>query len=188
MESQSVPRRRSTIVSISFRPLLAILAVAAAALALAACGSDSSSSSTGSASSDEEKQLAFQDCLRREGLDVQIMDGGRGVAIGARAEPGDGPPQDAGRAMRTCHEKTGWAPPEPSDEEKSEMRDRALRFAQCMRDHGVDMDDPAPDGRMTMRVQGDSPTFRAAQEACGGGMASRSATPADGGSGLSDAP
>lgn len=174
--------------SIPLRPLLAVLAVAAAALALAACGS-SSPSSTGSGSSDEEKQLAFQDCLRREGLDVQIMDGGRGVAIGARAEPGGGPPPNADRAIRTCHEKTGWAPPEPSDAEKSEMRDRALEFARCMREHGVEMDDPAPDGRMTMRIDGDSPTFRRAQEECGGGMA-RSTRSADGNAdfGLSVAP
>jgi len=172
-----------------FRPLLAILATAVAALALAACGGDSPSSATGSASSDEEKQLAFQDCLRREGLDVQIMDGGRGIAIGSRREPGDGPPPNADRAMESCRESTGWAPPEPSEAEKSEMRDRALRFAQCMRDHGVDMDDPAPDGRMTMRVEGDSPTFRAAQEACGGAMLRR-ARSADGGAdfGLSPAP
>lgn len=175
-------------VSRLIRALLATLVVAAAALTLAACGSDSpSSSGSDSASSDEEKQLAFQDCLRREGLEVQILDGGRGVGIASRR--GDGPPPDAERAMKTCHESTGWAPPEPSDAEKSEMRDRALEFARCMREHGVKMDDPAPDGRMTMRIDGDSPTFRRAQEECGGGMERRTRS-ADGNAdfGLSVAP
>jgi hypothetical protein len=39
-----------------------------------------------------------------------------------------------------------------------------------MRAHGVDMADPAPDGRQLMRVDGDSPTFRAAARACGVGV------------------
>jgi len=165
--------------------LLPLLGAALAAVTLVACGGSSPSSSQSGGSSDEEKQLAFQDCLRRAGLDVQISDDGRGIAIGSRREPGDAPPQDATRAMESCRKSTGWAPQEPSEAEKSEMRDRALEFARCMREHGVDMDDPAPDGRVTMRVQGDSPTFRAAQEACGGMMG---APAGRGDAGLSSAP
>jgi hypothetical protein len=157
-------------VSRLFRLLLPTLAAALAAVTLVACGSDSPSSA-GDGSSDEEKQLAFQDCLRKEGLDVQISGDGRGIAIGSRADAdASGSAPDANRAMEKCRKSTGWAPKEPSDAEKSEMRDRGLRFARCMREHGVDMDDPAPDGRMTLRVQGDSPTFRAAQKACGAMM------------------
>ena len=177
-------------VSRLIRALLATVALAAAALALAACGSDApSSSGAGSPSSDEEKQLAFADCLRREGLEVQIMDGGRGMGIASRSAASGGPPPDAERAMKACHESTGWTPPEPSEAEKSEMRDRSLAFARCMREHGVKMDDPAPDGRMTMRIDGDSPTFRRAQEECGGGLESRTRS-ADGKAefGLSIAP
>jgi hypothetical protein len=50
------------------------------------------------------------------------------------------------------------------------MRDRALRMARCMRSHGVDMPDPAPDGRIVVRITKDSPTFTAAARACGIGL------------------
>lgn len=157
------------------RPLrpLALLAVAGAALALAACGG-SSPSSTADASKDEEARLAFQDCLRDKGVDVQISPDGRGMAIRAEA-PGVRPGSSGGPGrmedlLGDCRKQTGWAPPEPSEAEKVEMRDRALRFARCMREHGVDMPDPSTDGRMTMRVNPGSPTFRSAQRACGADM------------------
>lgn len=157
--------------------LLAALAVAAAALTLAACGGGSPSSS-GTGDGDEEQRLAFQDCMRKAGIDVSIAPDGRGVAIGARREGRGRSLSNAGDAMRRCRESTGWAPPEPSEAEKEEFRDRALRFARCMRAHGADVADPAPDGRMTMTMRGDSPTFRAAQKACGARMGIAGAAPA----------
>jgi hypothetical protein len=50
----------------------------------------------------------------------------------------------------------------------------ALAFAECMREHGIDMPDPQFDesGRVTQRIDADSgvdpgdPDFEAAQEAC----------------------
>ena len=44
--------------------------------------------------------------------------------------------------------------------------DRAVRFAECMREHGVpDFPDPV-DGRITLRSGGDPAAMQAAQEAC----------------------
>jgi hypothetical protein len=44
--------------------------------------------------------------------------------------------------------------------------DRAVRFAECMREHGVpDFPDPV-EGRITMGAGGDPAAMRAAQEAC----------------------
>ena len=58
-------------------------------------------------------------------------------------------------------------------EQQAEMQARALEFAQCMRDHGVDMPDPqfTEDGGVMMQVGGpgqqlDPDTMQAAQEAC----------------------
>lgn len=158
------------------RPLrpLALLGVGGAALALAACGG-SSPSSAGNGSKDEEARLAFMDCLRDKGVDVQIAPDGRGMAIrsealSARAGSSAGPGGRTEDALGECRKQTGWAPPEPSEAEKVEMRDRALRFARCMREHGVDMPDPSPDGLMTLRANPGSPTFRSAQRACDDGM------------------
>lgn len=148
--------------------ILALLAMTVAALTIAACGS---SERPASGKSDEEKQLAFQDCLRDQGLDVHVDDNG-GVAVrmtsrgGGRGTSNVGGPDD--RAFKTCRKRTGWAPRPPTEAQQAEMRDRALTFARCMRAHGVDVADPAADGRMMIRIRGDSPTAEAAQRACGG--------------------
>ncbi len=161
-----------------FRPVLPLLALLCAAVALAACGSGSGSGSDGG-KSDEEQQLAYVDCLRDQGLDVSSD--GRGIAIRmSRAGDARGGPrmEDTRRAFDTCREKTGWAPPEPTEAQQQEMQERGLRFARCMREHGADVPDPAPDGRMTMRVEpGDSAVFERAQRACGSIMGD-SAAPA----------
>ncbi|SEG93187.1 hypothetical protein SAMN05444920_10856 [Nonomuraea solani] len=45
---------------------------------------------------------------------------------------------------------------------------KALKFAQCMRENGVDVPDPEPDGKMMMKFDGSVPQEKveAAQEAC----------------------
>lgn len=154
------------------RLLLLLLAVALAAVALAACGG--SGSPSGSQRSDDEKRLAFEDCLRDEGLDVQSSADGRRTAIRmtGRGGPGRqtfGGPDDENGPFARCRRKTGWAPSPPTAAEQARMRDEGLKMARCMRAHGVDMADPAPDGRMMVRIRADSPTVRAAMRACGMG-------------------
>src|SRR5690348_13054392 len=56
----------------------------------------------------------------------------------------------------------------PASAASANPQDMALRFAQCMRDHGVPMDDPDANGQ-GMRVGGpgvDQQKIQAAQEAC----------------------
>jgi|SRR5262245_32335242 len=44
-----------------------------------------------------------------------------------------------------------------------------LAFARCMRQHGINMPDPTPDGRVDMRaIDPDDPKFKAAERACPG--------------------
>ena len=162
-----------------FRPALPLLALVCAAVALAACGSESGSGD-GGGKSDQEQRLAFLDCLRDQGLEVS--DDGRGIGIRMRRGEGESGAgsgfDDSRRAFDTCREKTGWAPPEPTEAQQREMQERGLRFARCMRSHGADVPDPAPDGRMTVRVEpGDSAVFERAQRACGSLMGG-SAAPA----------
>jgi acyl-CoA reductase-like NAD-dependent aldehyde dehydrogenase len=68
---------------------------------------------------------------------------------------------------------------EVSQEERDEM---GLKFAQCMREHGVPMDDPEPGGGIQLKVgQGTSrETVQAAMEAC------REYNPQENGSGKPD--
>jgi hypothetical protein len=47
----------------------------------------------------------------------------------------------------------------------AEERDAMLEFAECMRDHGVDMEDPSQDGGFTFKME-DDPESQEAYEAC----------------------
>jgi hypothetical protein len=156
--------------------LPAILAAAAATLLLAACGG--SNNNDGSAGQpDDAKRLAFEDCMRKAGLDVQQRNSGgnRGTAI--RIPKGISPAR-LQRIDRDCARKTGGGPKPPSKAEQAKFLDQALKFARCMRAHGIDMPDPQADGG-GIRIGGPSsrssgpntlnpksPAFQRAQTAC----------------------
>lgn len=163
--------------TLPFRRLAPLLAATLAAVTLAACGSDSDSARTGAG--DDEQRLAFQDCLRAEGIDAEIAADGR-MAVRASREADAGGTRDGGEEVfERCRRETGWAPPEPSEAEQQEMRDRALEFARCMREHGVDMADPAG-GRVTLRVdESNAASVERAQRACGELMGGGPAMPAE---------
>ena len=67
----------------------------------------------------------------------------------------------------------GSSDPKTAADFKQDMRQAALRYAKCMRQHGVDMPDPQIEGgRMTMQLGGpgaspaNKPTMDRAQKAC----------------------
>ena len=120
---------------------------------------------------------------------------------------GDGPsggPDDtfkaAAEACQSIMDEAQQNMPKPSAEEEAKMRDNALKFAQCMREHGVDMPDPTFDaaGASSVMIQGGSDTgppadmekFNEAANACesegvGGGFRVSSSDGQTSGSGLS---
>jgi hypothetical protein len=146
-------------------------AAAAAALLLAACGG-SNGDDPAAGRPDDAKRLAFATCLRKAGVTVRDQTGGgfdiqvpRGISE-ARMR----------RIERDCARKTGGGPGggrEATPAQKAQFLDQALRFARCMRAHGVDMADPKADGHgIRIQINGssgnpNSPVFRRAQQACG---------------------
>ena len=133
----------------------------------------------------QEAALAWATCMREHGVDVpdpEVGEGGRltirpGMGAGRRLDDVD---SDRFReAMQECGRPFGGSgPPALSDEQREEMQETMLEFAQCMREHGVDMPDPdfsGEGGGGIFRFRGgpgaggvnpDSATFREAQEAC----------------------
>lgn len=157
-------------------------ALALCAVAFAACG-ESKSGAEDPAAAREEAGLEFAECMREHGVDVDDPQPGQGgVIIGkVEKEAGEGSGESLSdpatdEAMEACGEIMEDAAPELSPEEEEEHKEQALAFAQCMREHGIDMPDPqfGSNGKMTMRI-GDpgsdgpdprSPVFEQAQEAC----------------------
>ncbi len=136
----------------------------------------------------QERALAFAECMRDNGVpdfpDPEFdEEGNPQFKVERRVEAPSGGSTDAPagekgfeadpgmqQAMEACEHLSPRA--EMSEEDRQAMQDAALEYAQCMRDHGVDMPDPQFNGDGGMLQQGprginpDDPTFQAAQEAC----------------------
>jgi pyruvate/2-oxoglutarate dehydrogenase complex dihydrolipoamide acyltransferase (E2) component len=130
-----------------------------------------------------DAQLKFAQCMRENGVDMPDPDGSGRIEI--KGKPGDRGKLQA--AMQKCQHfmQAGGAARRLDD---PKMRDQMLKFAQCMRQHGVDVPDPQPGEGIQMRVpKGDDAKFQAAQQACGqlfGG--GKSTTRNDGSAGTTD--
>ncbi|MBE1500608.1 outer membrane murein-binding lipoprotein Lpp [Amycolatopsis lexingtonensis] len=171
-----------------------VVAAIGAALLLAGCGgqgddaakvasistppkSGGPTAADNSGKSDEDKMRDFAKCMREHGVDMPdpkpAGDGG-GMAITLGGEGADGTKIEA--AQKECRHlmPNGGEMKPPSAEELDKMR----KDAKCMREHGIDMPDPDPSGKGTMRVGGpgdDPKKFEEAAKACGMGMSAKAA-------------
>lgn len=167
--------------------------------ALTAAGADDASSGAGEPVSpdesddltEEERLLEFAQCMRDNGVDFPdpVVEADGTIAFGLRPGRGAGPQdgeglQDIGRdpnlpaARAACNEIIEGLALGPGaqnfDELRIELMDRLLEFAQCMRDHGVDVADPDPSafspggggGRPFGRLDLDDADVSAAFEVC----------------------
>ncbi|GHF97480.1 MULTISPECIES: hypothetical protein [Amycolatopsis] len=125
-----------------------------------------------SGKSDEDKMRDFAKCMREHGVDMpdpKPAGDGKGMSIAIQGEGADKGKIDA--AQNACKHlmPNGGEMKQPSPEELDKMRQQA----KCMREHGVDMPDPDPSGKNTMRIGGpgdDPKKFEDAAKACGLGM------------------
>ncbi len=162
------------------RTLVAAL-LATACLVVAGCGSDpetsgAPSSNKGMSAADKKALLDFAQCMRDHGVDMpdpQFSGGGAKVTM--REDKGADPQkqQDAQKACQKYQDKV--KPPSMSEADQKKMRAAALKNAQCMRDHGIDMPDPqfGDGGRIQQRIGGPgsnidpkSQKFQDAMKAC----------------------
>jgi hypothetical protein len=188
---------------------VAVVAVAVA-VALVGCGKPSAAAAAPSSNAgDKQAMLAFTRCMRDHGASVSDAKpntagksgaGGGGTFLQINGGSGfSGSQGTVDAAMAACQKylpKAGGPPPDPAEQQKA--FDRALKFSQCMRQHGVDMPDPKQQsGGMIMQtgpggVDPNSKTFQDAQKACEqffgppggkGGPGPSTQTNGDGGSG-----
>jgi hypothetical protein len=170
------------------RPRLPVLVGALAlTLAVAACGgggksngvaslsgSDKPTATTSPGGSSDPKQaaLAFAKCMRQHGIDMpdpQFDANGR-ITQQYKASPGKGPNDPKFKAAQEACKKympNGGNAPKPNPQEQQQM----LQFARCMRQHGINIPDPNPNGGgidigPNTGVRPDDPKFKAAQQAC----------------------
>jgi len=170
---------------------LAIAAVAAACSGAAAGPSvasladpEASGSPTPSASAltPQDAALAYARCMRENGIDMPdpiVSDDGEGrVSISQGARPaGNISKDDFLEAEEECRHFMDAAMPDAGPPLSAEDMDKMLAFAQCMREHGIAMEDPTADGGIRVRINDGSSggkgmpenddEMQAAHEACG---------------------
>ena len=127
----------------------------------------------------QQAGLDFARCMREHGIDMPDpkADGGGMVMIGPGA--GDGsvsaapaPPAGFQEADKACRHHLEGLIADGGGALDLKEQDRALKFAKCMRENGVNMPDPDfSNGRVQIAIgegfQPESETFKAAQKACG---------------------
>ncbi len=152
------------------------LAVALCAIGLVACGGGSSGGSSAGGSGansgshenvadEEETQLEFARCMRGQGIEVEDPKPGESLVIEDSGDPA------TKEAIADCDHRLGIAGQELSPEEGEEFKEGWLAFAQCVREHGVDMADPeflGPGKVHLDRSAAESPAFESARQACQG--------------------
>ena len=116
----------------------------------------------------EQMELKWAQCMRDHGVDVPDPGTNGAVQIGGQAQD----QQQVQDAMNACkqYQPTGGNGPGKVDQK---ALDQLTKFAQCMRDHGIPMQDPkASGGGIQMgsggegSVDKDSDQFQQAQQAC----------------------
>jgi hypothetical protein len=156
---------------------LLTLPLALLSLSLAACGgSGEATAGSGDREKFREAALDFAKCMREHGVDMPDPQPGQGGGLMLRSGPGEADQASRAtmdRAQKACRDILERVrPPEMSEEQEQKFKEQALKFARCMREHGIDMPDPQFQGgggitqRMEDGVDPDSQRFRDATEAC----------------------
>jgi hypothetical protein len=164
--------RRATVVAMS---------VLALGVAVAACGSSSASSSSSSSSTGSARyhaRLNLAKCFRSHGINIPDPSPGGGEAggTGAAFRALQSYPQSQIQAvLQDCRQYLAQAFPQLNltPQQRAQVQQQLVRFAECMRSHGVNVPDPTFNGngvfgfkRSFGSVDRNSPAFRSAMTAC----------------------
>jgi hypothetical protein len=155
--------------------LIIIIATASVVLMLAGCGGGRSSTGSGGLSnaggSTNSHQVAFARCMRSNGV-VNYPDPNRGGVIPKESSQELGvTTAEFQSAQNSCRHLLPNGGNGPDQAELQQVAAQGLRFAQCMRTHGVALPDPDSSGRIpdpaSEGINQGSPQFEAANQACG---------------------
>jgi hypothetical protein len=162
------------------RPLAAALLGAFAAGALAACGASSSASTSQTSGTQFQARLNLARCFRAHGINVPDPSSGGGPAGngGVFRALRQYPQSQIQAATQACRQYFAQAFPRLNltPAQRAARRQQLVKFAQCMRSHGVNIPDPTTTGgpggggfgigREFRSIDRNSPVFQSALKAC----------------------
>lgn len=151
------------------KTLGALLALPVAALLLAGCSAPGTSPEPGGPEQEDfhSWSVKYASCMQDEGLDYPDPSADPNAAMEVLDIDALGGMDAFSAADEVCRGKIG-DPPAPLGEDgkpitDEEMRQDALKLTKCLRDQGVEMEDPSPDGGIAI----DDSMSPEALEACG---------------------
>ncbi|GAA4618610.1 hypothetical protein GCM10023195_83760 [Actinoallomurus liliacearum] len=169
--------RRKTIPALVLAPALLF--------GLPACGSGhKTTNAQASASSDLAKMRAYAKCMRANGVNMADPQSDGNGRIRIDVQGGSGKPNAAkgsdDQTLKAAQAKCGHLQPNGGKPKQLSAADLAKMraYTKCMRQHGVDMPDPNPDGGIVMKRESatgsqgrtgadpESQTFKSADKAC----------------------
>jgi hypothetical protein len=164
------------------RTVLTGLTAVALATAIAACGSSSSSNQSGGTSGSQfQARLSLAKCFRAHGINVPDPTSGGGPAGGGGGifrSLRNYPQAQTTAARQACSQYFAKAFPQfnLTPAQRAQAQQQLVKFAECMRSHGVNVPDPTFNGNGTGRgfgfqrafgsVDRNSPAFQSAMKAC----------------------
>jgi hypothetical protein len=165
------------------RRLVTAFAVLGLVAGLAACGSSApASNSQGSSSFNSPARLQARinlaKCFRSHGIDVPDPSATGDLRADAQALQ-NYPPSQIRTVLQQCHSEAVQAFPQLnlSPAERAQLQQQLVKFAQCMRSHGVNIPDPTFNNggafgfRQAFRaLDRNSPAFQSALTACRGAV------------------
>ncbi|MFD7837175.1 hypothetical protein [Streptomyces sp. NPDC059761] len=129
----------------------------------ASSGSGGSGGGGQASGADADKALKTRKCLREHGIDAPDPEPGqdpRGMTLGSGSEDPE--------ALKKAFEACGMQAP-GTGQVSQEDKDKALKWAKCMRDNGVNIPDPEFNGgamSATKIPEGQEQAFQDAQKKC----------------------
>ena len=165
------------------RRLVTAFAVLGLVAGLAACGSSSPSSTTTSLGSSSfnsparlQARINLAKCFRSHGINVPDPSATGDLGADAQALQ-NYPPNQIQTVLQECHSEAVQAFPQLnlSPAERAQLQQRLVKFAECMRSHGVNVPDPTFNNGGTFgfreafrALDRNSPAFQSALTACRG--------------------
>ena len=104
----------------------------------------------GAADDPQDSMLSFSGCMREHGIDLPDPQFGMGAFFASGAmDDIDMMSREFLDAFGACQSYLAAAVPAVDPEEMAERNERAVAFAECMREHDIDWPDPDPISGMT---------------------------------------
>lgn len=174
-------------------------ALIAVGLLAAACGGPAGpgvanagpASSASPSGSGHGSALAYSRCMRAHGI-TRFPDPDSNGDLGLNAGPGSGIDPNSSQ-FKAADQACKYLMPAPNPSQAAKDRPALLRYARCMRAHGIpDFPDPTPQGGLAIKasrgsdLDPNSPLYKAADKACkrympGGGKGGSTQTGGGGG-------